>query len=690
MFEVLMLSSAVFMTDPPDAKIDPVVTVEHGITRVDPYAWIRQKENPEVLALLEAENAHAEARAAHLEPLRETLYGEYMGRIVEDDEEVPWPGADGWTYRSRTIEGADYPVHERRRGGDWEMVLDPNALAKEGGHEFFKVTNWETSPSGDWLAWLQDTSGYEHCTLRIRNLKTGEELPERMEDVGAFSLAWLDDRHVFYTRLDETSRPFQVWRHELGTGPDGDALVWQEDDGRFWTGVERLRDGAGVVISMGSQTTSESLFVPAETPAAQPVTVLGRTDGVEYDVDHVPGAFVIRVNDEGENFRVMEIADSGEQRELVAHDPDVYITGVNAFADAVVLSQRRGGYTAIEVLDRNSGERRVVPLPEQVSTVGLGGNAVFDTESVRVGYQSPVTPRQTVELSLDDLGWTVLKQKDVPGWDPARYVVRKIDVRARDGEQIPVSLVMRSDIEPDGTNPMLLYGYGSYGSSMNPRFSVTRPSWMDRGAVYAIAHVRGGGEMGRRWYEQGKFKHKRNTFTDFIDVRDGLVEAGWADQGRIAIEGGSAGGLLIGAVLNMRPDVCTVAHAAVPFVDVMNTMMDASIPLTVMEYEEWGDPNQADFFKYMLSYSPYDNVGPREYPAVLVTAGLNDPRVHYWEPAKWTQRLRDYTTGEAPIVLRTNMGAGHGGASGRYGRYREVAWEDAYLMDQLGLGDEPK
>jgi len=682
----LLMSTAPVPT-PPDARIDPVVTTEHGITRVDPYAWIRQKELPEVIELLEAENAYADAMTPSLQALREALYGEYLGRIVEDDEEVPWTGADGWTYRSRTIEGADYPMHERRRDGEWETVLDPNALAKAGGHDFYQLTNWQTSPSGRHVAWLQDTDGYEHCTLRIRNLETGEDLSDRLEGVGAFSLAWLDDAHLFYTRLDGTSRPYQVWRHELATAVDSDALVWQEDDGRFWTGVDRLRDGAGIVISMGSQTTGESLFIPVVTPAAQPVSVLGRVDGVEYDVDHVQGAFIVRINDAGENFRVVELADGGDGsvREVVGHDPNVYVTGVDAFADALVLSERRGGYTALEVVDRATGAGRMVPLPEQVSTVRLGGNAVFDSETVRLGYQSPVSPVSTVDLALDDLAWTVRKQKEVPGWDPSRYTVRRLEFEARDGERIPVSLIARADVEPDGSNPMLLYGYGSYGSSMNPYFSVTRPSLLDRGVVYAIAHVRGGGEMGRRWYENGKFKHKRNTFTDFIDVRDGLVEAGWADPGRIAIEGGSAGGLLIGAVLNMRPDMCTVAHAQVPFVDVMNTMLDASIPLTVGEYEEWGDPNDADFYKYMLSYSPYDNVRPQDYPTILVTAGLNDPRVHYWEPAKWTQRLRDYTTSGEPVVLRTNMGAGHGGASGRYGRYKEIAWEDAFLLDRLGL-----
>ena len=682
----LMLSTAA-VPIPPDARIEPVVTIEHGITRVDPYAWIRQKDLPEVIELIEAENTYADAMTPGLQGLRDELYGEYMGRIVEDDEEVPWVGADGWTYRSRTVQGADYPIIERRQDGDWEVVLDPNGLSKAGGHEFFNVTNWEISPSGRYLAWLQDTSGYEYCTLRIRDLETGEDLADQLENVGSFSLAWLDDAHVFYTRLDDANRPHQVWRHELSTDIATDGLVWQEDDERFWAGVDRFRDGAGVVLSLGSQITGESLFIPVETPAAQPVSVLGRVEGVEYDVDHVPGAFIVRINDAGKNFRVIEIAQDGEggTREVVAHDPEVYVTGISAFADALVLSERRGGYTALDVVDRLTGKGRVVPLPEQVSTVGLSRNRVFDSDTVRVRYQSPVSPVSTVDLSLNDLEWNVLKQKEVPDWDPSKYTVRRVEVKAHDGTPIPVSLVTRADVEPDGSNPMLLYGYGSYGSSMNPRFSSTRPSLIDRGVVYAVAHVRGGGEMGRHWYEEGKFKNKRNTFTDFIEVRDGLVEAGWADPERIAIEGGSAGGLLIGAVLNMRPDMCAVAHAQVPFVDVMNTMLDPTIPLTVVEYEEWGDPNEADFYKYMLSYSPYDNVGPKDYPTILVTAGLNDPRVHYWEPTKWTQRLRDYNTGDNPVVLRTNMGAGHGGASGRYGRLKEVAWEDAFLLDQLGL-----
>ena len=675
------------MPTPPDARIDPRVTIEHGVTRVDPYAWIRDRENPEVIALLEAENAYADAMTADLEPLRKALYDEYLGRIVEDDQGVPWKGAGGFLYRSRTVAGKSYPIIERAHGadGEWSVVLDENVLAAEGQHAFFNVTGWDVSPGGQYLAWLEDTSGNEHCTLRIRDLTSGELLPDTLEDVGSFSLAWLDNEHLFYSRLDKASRPFQVWRHVLGTEVSADALVWQEDDGRFFTDFHRLRDGAGLVISLGSQTTSEVLYIPAHTPVAQPVSVLGRTQGVEYEVDHRPGEFVVRTNDAGINFRVIGVSDvDGETHEIVPHDKDIYVTGVDVFGRGVVVSERRGGYTALRVIDAAGSGERVVSLPEQVSVVRVAGqNEWFDAPFVRLSYQSPVSPASTVDLMFDGLQWTVRKQKQVPGWDPSRYEVRRLEFEAGDGTMIPVSLITAAGVEPDGSNPMLLYGYGSYGSSMNPYFSVTRPSMLDRGVVYAIAHVRGGGEMGRHWYESGKFKQKLNTFTDFIDVRDGLVEAGWASPDRIAIEGGSAGGLLIGAVLNMRPDMCTVAHAGVPFVDVVTTMLDASIPLTVGEYEEWGNPNEPDFYRYMLSYSPYDNVRPQAYPTVLVTAGLNDPRVGYWEPTKWTSRLRDYTTSERPVVQRTNMGAGHGGASGRYDRYREIAWEDAFLLSHL-------
>jgi oligopeptidase B len=685
MLQVCIALCLIAAAEPPEPRLSPQVSIEHGIVRVDPYAWMRDRDNPEIVQHLNAENSYAEAITADLEPLREVLYKEFLSRLVEDDEGVPWEGADGWTYWTRTEKGKDYPIVLRRRGEHEQVLLDENVLAVD--HEYYSVTNWEVSPNGEILAWLDDTSGYEHATLHMRTIATGEVVDEAIAEVGAFDLAWLDDEHLFYTRYDESSRPDRVYRHRLGTSAADDVEVASEHDGRFWVGVSRLSDGSGVIISIGSTLTSDVRFVASGNAEAAPQTILPRVEGTEYDVDHHGDRFLVRINDAGDNFRIVEVQDDSlgsVGRELVPHDPDVYITGISTFEDAIVLSERRGGYTAIEFVDPKSLSRRVLPVPEEVSTIHVaGGNEVFGAPFVRVSYMSPVTPNQTVDVDIDDLGWHVRKQREVPGWDASKYTVSRQMIAARDGTLIPVSLMHLAEAKPDGTHPLFLYGYGAYGSSMDPYFSTTRPSLVDRGVIFAVAHVRGGGEMGRYWYDSGKFHDKPNTFTDFIDVAEGLVESGWADPDRIAIEGGSAGGLLIGAVLNMRPDLWRVAHASVPFVDVVNTMLDPTIPLTVGEYEEWGNPGDKAFYKTMLSYSPYDNVAPKPYPAILVTAGLNDPRVQYWEPTKWVAKLRDHTVSERPILQRTNMGAGHGGASGRYARYKEIAWEDAFILSEL-------
>ncbi len=685
MLQLCLIAAIGLIPVPPEARIAPQVTVEHGITRVDPYPWMRDRNNPEVIDHLHAENTYAKDMTAHLQPLRDQLYDEFLGRLVEDDSSVPWVGEDGWTYWSETAKGKDYPILLRKRGDVDQVVLDENELAR--GHEYLSVTNIAVNPSGSLVAWLQDTTGAEHATLMIRDIASGAQIDEAIEEVAAFDLAWIDDTTIYYLRYDHANRPDRVYRHTIGTPISDDVLVAHEPDERFWIGVNRLSDGSGVIIPMGSTLTSEVRFIAAADPTSESIPVLGRVDGTEYDVDHQGDRFLVRINDAGDNFRLVEVKDDSlgvVGRELVPHDPDVYLTGVTAFQDAVILSERRGGYTALEFMDPETLERRVLPLPERVSTIGLSGdNEVFNAPFVRISYMSPVTPTQTVDIDIDDMEWHVRKQREVPGWDPSKYEVTRIMIPARDGTMIPVSVTHLAGMPLDSSSPMLLYGYGAYGSSMDPYFSTTRPSLIDRGVVYAVAHVRGGGEMGRHWYDSGKFHDKPNTFTDFIDVAEGLIERGWVDPNRIAIEGGSAGGLLIGAVLNMRPDLWRVANAGVPFVDVVNTMLDPTIPLTVGEYEEWGNPSDEAYYKTMLSYSPYDNVGAKPYPAILVTAGLNDPRVQYWEPTKWVARLRDYSTSNSPILQRTNMGAGHGGASGRYGRYREIAWENAFLLDQL-------
>lgn len=690
MFHLLLLAALTSTPVPPEARIAPQVSIEHGVTRVDPYGWMRDRDNPEVIAHLNAENRYADAMTAHLEPLREELYQEFLGRLVEDDTSVPWVGEDGWTYWTMTEKGKDYPVLIRSRDGTQQTVLDENQLA--AGHDYLSVTNVAVSPSGELVAWLQDTTGGEHATLTIRDIESGEQVDAVIKEVASFDLAWLNDDTLFYARFDHANRPNRVYRHTVGTDSSEDVLVVEEPDERFWMGVERLTDGSGVLVSMESTLTSEVRFIAASDPSREPVAILPRVDGVEYDVDHHGDRFLVRINDAGKNFRLIEVGDGSMGsvgRELVPHDESVYLTGVSAFEDAIVLSERRGGYTAIEFMDPQSLDRRLVSVPEQVSTIHVSDdNQVFDPQAVRISYMSPITPTQTVDVDIDDMEWHLLKQREVPGWDPRRYAVTRVLIPARDGTSIPVSIMHAADVQLDGSSPLLLYGYGSYGSSMDPYFSTTRPSFVDRGVVYAVAHVRGGGEMGRHWYETGKFHDKTNTFTDFIDAAEVLIELGWADPDRIAIEGGSAGGLLVGAVLNMRPDLWRVANAEVPFVDVVNTMLDPTIPLTVGEYEEWGNPADPAFYRTILSYSPYDNVGPKPYPAILVTAGLNDPRVQYWEPTKWVAKLRDHAMldpSAAPIIQRTNMGAGHGGASGRYGRYREIAWEDAFLLDQLGI-----
>jgi len=690
MFQLYLIVVAAVVATPPNARIAPLVTIEHGITRVDPYAWMRDRDSDEIIAHLDAENDYADDVTSHLQPLREQLYTEFLARLIEDDVSVPWVGEDGWTYWSKTETGKDYPVLLRKKDGVEQTVLDENRLAE--GHEYLSVTSIAVNPGGELVAWLQDTSGAEHATLTIKNIATGELIDEAIDEVAPFDLAWLDDKTLYYLKYDHANRPDRVFRHTIGAPVSGDVKVAEEDDERFWVGVARLADGSGVTLSLASTLTSEVRFISARDGDGPPVAVLPRVEGIEYDVDHHGDRFVVRINDAGDNFRLVDVPDDAlgaVGRTLVPHDPDVYLTGVTAFEDAIVLSERRGGYTALEFMSPETLQRRLVPLPEQVSTIGLsGGNEVFAAPFVRVSYRSPVTPTQTVDVDIEDLEWHIRKQQEVPGWDASNYAVTRVMIPARDGTPIPVSITHLAGAKRDGSNPMLLYGYGAYGSSMNPYFSTTRPSLIDRGVVYAVAHVRGGGEMGRYWYDTGKFHDKPNTFSDFIDVAEGLIERGWTDPDRIAIEGGSAGGLLIGAVLNMRPDLWRVANAGVPFVDVVNTMLDPSIPLTVGEYEEWGNPTDPAFYKTMLSYSPYDNVGPKPYPAILVTAGLNDPRVQYWEPTKWVAKLRAHTTSdpkEVPIIQRTNMGAGHGGASGRYGRYREIAWEDAFLLDQLQL-----
>ncbi len=680
---------------PPDIPARPVESSLHGDVRIDEYAWLREKQNPEVIDYLKAENAYARSMTSGNRDLERTLYEEILGRIKEDDSDVPYM-KDGYYYYERTEEGRAYPMICRRSGSmeaPEEVILDVNERAPEDG--YCSISAATVSPDGRLLAWLEDTSGYEHCDLYVKNLESGEIIDASLQELAPWSLAWANDNEtLFYTRQDETNRPDRIFRHRVGTDPAGDELVFHEPDGRFFAGVDRTRSGDWLLIGLESQVTSEYHSLSTDDPWGTFEVIAPRRQGIEYSVDHRGDEFFIRTNDKARNFRIVKASTRSpgarNWRNVIRHDPDTYILGLDVFKDHMVVSQRTDGYRQLKVVDLKSRRQRTIDLPEEVSTVRPDTNEEFDTDVYRFGYTSLVTPRSIYEENLDTGERTLLKQDEVLGdYDPDDYVTRRMTATSADGTIVPMSIVHRKGLEPDGTNPVLLYGYGSYGSSMDPYFSYSRVSLLDRGVVYAIGHIRGGSEMGRDWYEDGKFLNKRHTFEDFIACAEELRDSGWAHPDRIAIQGGSAGGLLIGAVINMRPELFRVAHAAVPFVDVMNTMLDPTIPLTVIEYEEWGNPNDPEYYEYMKSYSPYDNVTAQEYPDLLITAGLNDPRVHYWEPAKWTARLRDRATGDGLILLKTNMGAGHGGDSGRYGSLKETAFEYGFMLERLGSPTRP-
>jgi oligopeptidase B len=594
-----------------------------------------------------------------------------------------------WLYSLRTEEGRQYPVLCRRpRHGDGEVqaILDQNLLAE--GHDYLRVGDAAVSPDQRLLAYTVDVNGSELFRLRIRDLDTGRDLDDDVERV-YYSVAWAsDNRTVFYTRPDEAMRPWQVWRHRIGTPADADTLVLQEDDDRFFADVSRTRSGALLLISLGSKITSEVWMIDASEPDGDARIVAPRRQGHEYSVEHHGEHLYIVSNDDAVNFRLMQapVASPGQENwsELLPHRDDVKLDGVDLFARNLVLYERAGGMRRITVASVDATGMHVVAQPEEVYVASPGSNREWDTDVLRFDYSSLVTPHSAIDYDMRGRSRTVVKETPVlGGYDRSRYVTERLWATAPDGVRVPLSVVRRNDVPLDGSAPALLYGYGSYEISTEPSFSSSRLSLLDRGVVYAIAHIRGGGEMGRRWYDDGKLLRKRNTFTDFIAAADHLVSSGYTSHDRLGIRGGSAGGLLIGAVMNLRPDLAAAALAHVPFVDVVTTMLDDTLPLTVTEYEEWGNPNEPEAYAYMRSYSPYDNVAAVEYPAVLATGGLNDPRVGFWEPAKWVARLRERGTGSRPVLLQMEMGAGHGGPSGRYEAWRKEAFALAFLLDQL-------
>jgi oligopeptidase B len=702
------------------------VTLEaHGDSRVDDWFWLRDKDDPAVIEHLKAENAYTEAVMGHTVGLQEALFEEIVARIEETDLSVPVRKGP-WLYYGRTVEGSNYAIHCRRPAGpqapggvpadpdavpeDEQILLDENRLAV--GHDYFAVGNLEVSPDHRWLVYSTDTSGGERYSMRFVDLDGGTVSPESIEDT-SYGVAWANDNAtVFYVRVDEAMRPFQLWRHRVGTDPAGDVLVYEETDDRFYLGVGRTKDDRFILVGLDSKVTSEVWALDADHPLGNLSVVEPRRQGVEYSVDHDRGdpdldrdsRFLIVTNDGAEDFRLMEAPDDApgraHWREVIPARDDVRLDGVDPFADHLVVYERHGGETRIRVVDAATGASAAVDRPESPSTVWAGANPEYDSTTLRYEYSSLVTPRSVFDLDLVAGGVTLMKRQPVLGdFDPGRYRTERRWAVAGDGTEVPMSLVYRPDLvgEPPGGAPCLLYGYGSYETSIDPIFGSLRLSLLDRGFIFAIAHVRGGGEMGRRWYEEGKLAAKPTTFTDFVACARALVDGGLTAPDRLVARGASAGGLLMGAVANLAPDLFRAVVAEVPFVDCLTTILDETLPLTVLEWEEWGNPvDDASIYAVMRSYSPYDNVRsvddaghPLRYPDILATAGLSDPRVGFWEPAKWVAKLRAANP-ENRVLLKTELGAGHGGPSGRYDSWRDEAFVYAFILHALGMAEPPE
>jgi oligopeptidase B len=672
----------------PVAKKIPHPTKIHGYTLDDDYFWMRDRTDPEVIKHLEAENAYVEQVMAPTKALQETLYNEMLGRIKQTDLSVPSRIGE-YFYYSRTEEGKQYPYMCRRKGSmeaPEEVLLDLNALAE--GHKFLGLGAYTVSNDGNWLAYSTDTTGYRQYTLHVKDLRTGQTLADTIERTGA--IVWAaDNKTLFYTTEDAVSkRSDRFWRHVVGT--DRSDLLYEEKDELFDLVAGRSLDRKVVFVTSYAKTLREVRYLPADTPTAELKVVLPREEGHEYGVDHYNGQFYIRTNRNAKNFRVVTapMADPSEKnwKPFIDHKPGLKIEDVTFFASHAVVSEREGGLTHLRVIDmKTQASHRLAP-EESDYAMGLSANPEFETTTLRFNYQSMVTPSSVYDYDMHTRQRTLLKRQEVlGGYDPAQYEARRVWADARDGTKVPISIVHKKSVKLDGTAPMLLYAYGSYGYSLEPTFSSNRLSLLDRGVIYAVAYIRGGGELGEEWREQGRMSQKMNTFHDFIDSAAWLVKEKYTAPDRLVIQGGSAGGLLMGVVVNQRPELFKAAVAQVPFVDIMNTMLDASLPLTTSEWIEWGNPNEKKAFEYMLSYSPYDNVKKQRYPAMLIQASLNDSQVPYWEASKWAAKLRELKTDDNTLLLKTNMGAGHGGASGRYDALREAAFTYSFMLWQMGL-----
>ncbi len=678
------------MTSPPPiAEQDPTVFNDHGVTRTDEYYWMNQREDPRVLAYLEAENKYRESVMAGLEPLQEELFAEIKGRIQEKDASVPQLD-NGYWYNYRYAEGQEYPVYCRRKNqpeADEEVMLDINALARQ--YDYYHAGGLTVSPDNRWLAYAEDTLSRRIYTIRFRNLETGETLAEQIPGTDG-SIVWANDnKTVFYGIKDETLRVFQIKKHRLGTAPSTDPVVYHESDATFDLGIGKSKSKKYILISASQTLSQEYRYLDADTPDGEWTVFQPRERNLEYGVDHAGDTWYVRTNLDARNFRLMTAAPGKTSRadwkELIPHREDIFLEGADFFRDRLVLSERSDGLLRLRIYQLSDGTDHYIDFGEAVYVAYPSNNPGYETDKVRISYQSMTTPATVLDYDMQGRSIELLKEQTVlGGFDKANYVSERVFATASDGVKVPISIVYRKGFRKDGSQPLLLYAYGSYGYSIDPGFNAARLSLLDRGFAYAIAHIRGGQEMGRHWYDDGKLLKKKNTFTDFIDCADHLVNAQYTGKNQLFAMGGSAGGLLMGAVVNLRPDLFRGVVAAVPFVDVVTTMLDESIPLTTFEWDEWGDPRKKEYFDYMLSYSPYDNIEAKEYPAILVTTGLHDSQVQYWEPAKWVARLRALKTDRNPLLLHTNMDAGHGGQSGRFRAYRETAMEYAFMLDLAG------
>lgn len=688
-FHTLMtLSVNAAETTPPKARISPKVIEAHGEKRTDNYFWLREKTNPEVIKYLEDENAYTASVMNNTDALQQKLYKEMVGRIEETDLSVPVRRGD-YLYYSRTEKGKQYPIWCRKKGeqGAEEAMLDGNAMAD--GHKYFVMGAIAPSPDQALLAYALDTVGDEEMTIRVKRLASGEHLSDQIEKTAA-NVVWAEDgKTLFYTLLDEAKRPYKLMRHTLGEAAAKDVEVWHEKDERFNVHVSKSMSKGYLFLALDSQTTTEIRYIDAKQPTGGWKVLVPRVQDVEASAAHHGDSFYIRISDTSKTFRLVKapVADPRKEKwqELIAARKEVTLEDVEAYADHLVVEERDGGLVMIRVRKFSDGSEHFITMPEASYALGVGGSVEYNSNILRFTYTSLVTPSSVYDYNMDTRERTLMKRQPVlGGYDPANYATERIMAKSYDGVQVPISLVYRKGLKKDGTAPALLYGYGSYGIPSDAYFSSDRVSLLDRGFVFAIAHIRGGGDLGKLWHEEGRMLKKRNSFSDFVAAAEALIAQKYTSQKKLAILGGSAGGLLMGAVVNMRPDLFGAVVAKVPFVDVVNTMEDASLPLTVGEYEEWGNPADQQYYSYIRSYSPYDNVERQEYPNMLITAGLNDPRVSYWEPAKWTAKLRTMKKGNHLLLMKTNMGAGHFGASGRYDRFKETAFDYAFILKALG------